>query len=87
MAADETVFALSLIERLLREEKLSEVDQVLSAYEVDLLQPATLLGVITLTRYAKEHLTARENFVARSEVSMTARLGSERTQALLKNRR
>lgn len=87
MDAYETVSALFLMERLLREDNFSEVDEVLKAYEVDRLQPATLLGVLTLTWHAKGQLSAREDFLARSEASMTTRLGSDRTQALLKLRR
>lgn len=74
-------------EEALRLGKFDEVDRMLDDQVVDMLPPAPLLTVLTLTWYGKAHLNRREAFLERAEKSLRERLGDERTENLLRNRR
>jgi len=50
-------------------------------------QPAVLLGILTITFYGKPHLKEREAFLQYAQAILIKRLGAERTENLLKNRR
>lgn len=83
----ETYEVLAALEELLRNEKIAEVDAALDRMKVERFQPASLIAAVTITQYAKEQLTRREDFLARVEESLNYRLGVERTARLLANRR
>ncbi len=79
--------AVSVIERLFRKGKFQVVDQALTYLKVDAIPSEVLLGILTITFHAKEHLPSRPAFLAEAEPVLIARLGSQRANALLKYRR
>lgn len=74
-------------EEALRLGKFDEVDRMLDDLVVDAYPPHALLTVITLTWYGKVQLNRRTSFLERAESSLRARLGDERAENLLRNRR
>lgn len=71
----------------LRAGKWDEVDRMLDDQLVDSLSEATLLTVLTLTWFGKSYLKRRDDFMERAERSLRNRLGDERAENLLRNRR
>jgi hypothetical protein len=78
--------AVSVIEQLFRKGKFQVVDQALTYLKVDSIPSEVLLGILTITYHAKEHLPSRSAFLAEAEPILVARLGPQRVNALLKYR-
>lgn len=75
------------VEKLLRRGAFDEVDRMLDALDLDALDSTGILSVLTITWHGKAHLTTRDAFLARAEPVLVTRLGAERAERLLKNRR
>ncbi len=63
------------------------VDARLPLVDVTQHNPTVLLGILTMTWHAKEHLPSRPAFLDAAEASMRERLGNERAAKLLENLR
>lgn len=49
--------------------------------------PVTLIAILSITKWERDKFPRRAEFMARAEESLVARLGEERTERLLVNRR
>lgn len=74
-------------ESLLYKGEFEEVDRRLTLLDPSSVSTVGILVVLTITYWGKDKLTARDGFLARAEPVMKSRLGEERGENLLKNRR
>lgn len=70
------------VDELLLAGDFAKVDELLSEVDLAKLNPALLIGFLTITNVARKKLLAREDFVQRVERRLRA-LAPERTEALL----
>ena len=78
---------LDVLEEHLRISQFSAVDRVFMSLNVSGADPAELLGILTLTFYAKDRLAERAFFLERVEIELRRQLGGERAEKLLETRR
>lgn len=78
---------LGYIEKKLRDGEYAGVDRLLPALEPFKLAPETILTALTITWHAKEFLNERDDFLLRCETALQQKLGKERVEKLLANRR
>lgn len=79
---------VGLLERFLREGKPEEADQWLMNAKPEELASGSILGALTITCYSsEENLPHRKDFLIKAETVLRERLGDERANNLLKNRR
>ena len=64
---------METIDDLIVAGRLSEIDQILRSLEVDLLDPAVLLGYLVISRSVKDRLSEWEPFRIRAQRSCVAR--------------
>lgn len=68
--------------------KFEEADAKLKSLDpAGIEDPAELICVLTVTYWAKEHLPSRPAFLHKAEGLLVEKLGAERAERLLKNRR
>jgi len=79
--------AIAGFEHWLRQDMYAQADELLMLYKIDRCDPATLLGILSITYHAKDRLKNRGDFLRRAEVKLRAELGDERTDDLLRSRR
>jgi hypothetical protein len=63
------------------------IDTLLRMLEVKKLLSSTLLGVVSFSYANKENLVCRDSFIRRAEAEFIDRIGTERTEQLLRNLR
>lgn len=78
---------IALLEEHLRNDDFTFVDNWMTYADLDTLSEASILGALTITFWGKDKLTTRDKFLKRAEYVLKARLGDERAEKLLKNRR
>jgi hypothetical protein len=78
---------LDLLTSLLDANKFKPVDDILFHLDVTLLSSKMIIGILTITSYASQHLPNRFGFLMAAEKQLLASIGKERTEALLKFRR
>lgn len=83
-SANDVVF--ECIDDMLLAGDFEGVDAVLAEAPLDGLTPAVALGYLTITHAAAQHLPGRPAFVDRVRPWLVAKIGAERTAALLSTR-
>lgn len=78
---------LSELEFKLRSGCFREVDDLLDLWRPDAMGVPAVLCALTITWHGKDKLTRRQFFLSQAEESLERRLGKERAEHLLKNRR
>ncbi len=78
---------LGWLEENLRHGNFELVDDYLARDNPERLTEVGMLIVLTITFHGKEHLANRNIFLEKVEPLLKARLGVERAENLLKNRR
>ena len=78
---------LNSLEKDLRFNRFSKVDNYLKNVSVIDLEAIDILVVLTITSYGKDHLPSRSIFLEQAESALKIKLGAERAENLLKNRR
>lgn len=78
---------MMLLEEHLSDGDFTFVDNWLSYADLDALSDVSIIGALSITYWGKENLSRRDGFLKRAEVVLKKRLGEERAERLLKNRR
>lgn len=87
-AQSELVQHLVQLEDDLRNDRFDAARAQLGFLDADELSPATLVGILTITSFARVELgDARTRFFLRAEERLRRALGEERAEELLRNRR
>lgn len=83
-----TVYAaVGVLEDRLRKGQFKGADSFLERAPVEEMDPAVLLGMLTITFWGKERILGRPAFFVRAEARMIEVLGEERALKLLETRR
>ncbi len=75
------------LEQTLRNGKFTVIDQYLYSVSVCDLETGSILAVLNFTSFEKDKFTNRDCFLEQAESVLKNRLGVERAENLLKNRR
>ncbi len=78
---------LEWLEGNLRHGRFDLVDQYLITVPASDLESSSIIGVLSITFWGKENLSNRKMFLEQAESILKIRLGEERAENLLKNRR
>jgi len=78
---------IALLEEHLSDGDFQFVDNWFNYADLDALAPVSILGALTISYWGKDKLTRRESFLQRAEIVLKEKLGEERAEKLLKNRR
>ena len=78
---------IELLEEHLSDGDFTFVDSWFDYADLDVLSDVSIVGALSITYWGKENLSRRDAFLKRAEVVLKARLGEERAERLLKNRR
>lgn len=78
---------IMLLEEHLSDGDFTFVDNWLAYADLDALSDVSIIGALSITYWGKEDLSRRDGFLKRAEVVLKKRLGEERAERLLKNRR
>ena len=74
------------LDGLLQDGKFEEVDDILAVVDIDNLPPTVVLGYLTITIPASKELKNRHSYFLKAREVLTKKIGSERTEKLLKGR-
>lgn len=78
---------IELLEEHLSDGDFAFVDKWFDYADLDLLSDSSIIGALSITFWGKDKLTRRDAFLQRAEIILKKRLGEERAEKLLKNRR
>lgn len=78
---------IELLEEHLSDGDFTFVDGWLDRADLDVLSPTSIIGALSITYWGKKDLTRRDAFLQRAEIVLKDKLGEERAEKLLKNRR
>ena len=80
--------ALTIMEGWLRNGQYRLIDDVLMYLDVEGIETETLLAIVTILSHAKDDwMKHRNHFVESAERVFKKRIGPERTDSIMKNRR
>lgn len=77
----------SVFDDFYQEGRFDDADEHLKGLDPDALEPGDVVCVLSATYCVRERLSSRPAFLARAEVVLAEKLGAERAERLLKNRR
>lgn len=78
---------IALLEQHLSDGDFAFVDSWFDHADLDALSPTSIIGALSISYWGKKELTRRDAFLQRAEIILKAKLGEERAEKLLKNRR
>lgn len=78
---------IALLEEHLSDGDFAFVDNWFDYADLDALSPTSIIGALSISYWGKKELTRRDAFLQRAEVVLKEKLGEERAEKLLKNRR
>lgn len=78
---------IALLEEHCSDGDFAFVDNWFDHADLDALAPVSIIGALSITFWGKKELTRRDAFLQRAEIVLKDKLGEERAEKLLKNRR
>jgi hypothetical protein len=78
---------IALLEEHLSDGDFQFVDNWFNYADLDALAPVSIIGALSISYWGKDKLNHREAFLKRAEIVLKEKLGEERAEKLLKNRR